>query len=52
DYAFAYKEIFPTIVLQQGSKVVRITFYQLGDYSLSLDELAEAFAASLKGQSQ
>lgn len=52
DYAFAYKEIFPTIVLQQGSKVARITFYQLGDYSLSLDELAEAFAASLKGQSQ
>jgi len=50
DYAFAYSDIFPTVILQEGSKVLHITLYQYqtSDYIIPLEDWVKVFADSLK----
>ncbi len=41
DYAIAYQSPFPTLLLVQGSKIMRLTFYQTSDtYTMPLEEWA------------
>ena len=50
-FAAAYSDElhFPTVVMQEGSTVMRVTFYQTSeDYTMQLDEWAQAFAAKIK----
>ncbi len=45
DYATAYQNTFPTLLLVQGSKIMRLTFYQTSEnYTMPLEEWAAVAA--------
>ncbi|QOR36514.1 DUF2812 domain-containing protein [Clostridium sp. 'deep sea'] len=49
DYAVAYANIFPTVIIQKGTKVIKATFYQTSnDYTMQLNEWVQIVANSLK----
>lgn len=49
DYARAYTAIFPTLVLAEGNRMIRISFYQTSDnYTMPLEQWAGIFAESFK----
>jgi hypothetical protein len=44
DAIYAYSAIFPTVVIVDGCKVMRVEFYQTsGDYEMPLSQWAEVF---------
>lgn len=45
DQQAAYTGYFPTLLLQKGDKVIQITFYQLADPAIPLEDWATAFAS-------
>lgn len=47
DYAAAYTSVFPTVVLQKGSEVLRASFYQTSEQTLELEEWAAILAERL-----
>ncbi len=48
DYAVAYMSPFPTLVIQNGNKVIRVSFsHNQSQYELSLGELAKLMANSI-----
>ena len=49
DYAAAYTEYFPTVVLAEGNQVVHLYFYDVND-SVNYLDLAQIYADALKGQ--
>jgi len=49
DFAATYTDIFPTVIMQQGNKVMQVTFYQASpSYTLELEEWAQILADSIK----
>ena len=50
DWSAAYHEIFPTVLLQKGSRIMRITFYQTADSTIPVEEWAGCFAAHFSSQ--
>ena len=50
DWSAAYQEIFPTVLLQKGSRIMRITFYQTADHTIPVEEWAGCFAAHFSDQ--
>ena len=49
DYAAAYYDVFPTVVMQKGCEVVRVCFYQTSDNNIPDEQWLSAVAESLKG---
>ena len=47
DYAVAYTDIFPTVVLAEGDKAVKFYFYDTNE-SVDYVEMAEIYAEALK----
>lgn len=47
DYAVAYTDIFPTVVLAEGDKAVKFYFYDTNG-SVDYVEMAEIYAEALK----
>lgn len=50
DYAAAFVDVFPTVVLQKENEVLRASFYQTSEETLALEEWAAILADSLTGQ--
>ena len=50
DWSAAYHEIFPTVLLQKGNRIMRITFYQTADHTIPVEEWAGCFAAHFSSQ--
>lgn len=49
DYAAAYLDYFPVVIVQQGKAVIRVTFYQTSKtYTKPLEEWAQVIADSIK----
>lgn len=49
DYAVAYDAILPTLIVQEGGRAMRVTFYQTsGDYEVPFDVWVRIFAESIK----
>lgn len=49
DYSAAYCTTSPTVILQEGKKVVRIRFLQISEnYSIPMNEWVQVFADSIK----
>ena len=51
DYAAAYNDIFPTVILQKGKQIVKAYYYSFSDdnYYIPLEQWVEAIAQSLQG---
>ena len=50
DYAAAYTAIFPTVILTEGNRMLRVSFYQNPEgCEIPLEEWAAVFARSLQG---
>ena len=47
DYAAAYTDIFPTVVMAEGNRMVRFYFYDVNE-TLDYIDLAEIYAEALK----
>lgn len=49
DYAVAYQDIFPILLIQDGSIMIKAQFYQTSpNYEIPLDEWAQLMAASIR----
>ncbi|MFA9465170.1 MAG: DUF2812 domain-containing protein [Velocimicrobium sp.] len=49
DFAVAYRTIFPTVILQNGNKVMRVIFYQTSEsYEMPMQEWVQIFSDSFK----
>ena len=49
DYAFAYSDVFDTVIIQHKNKIIKATFYQTSpNYTMPLNEWVKIVADSLK----
>lgn len=49
NYAAAFVDVFPTVVLQKGNEVLRASFYQTSEETIPLEDWARVMAESLAG---
>ncbi len=48
DYARSYTAIFPTVVIQEGNKIIRATFYQTAEPEIPMEEWMNCIAQSIQ----